>query len=144
MKTTIPDPQAVGSNALNDSMKEKPEARIDPFFASVFRAVRRRTASGNPGCKIRNAAVVHSALREFSQRGLIMLVKAADGIPSWLPAGKAKLVKAKGGQPIWMPTQKLLQDWIEISTLLWPALRDGSLFWSLRTAKFDLVTPPTA
>jgi hypothetical protein len=105
------------------------DARIDPFLYSYFAGYGRGLREDYPGHKLLNATVVQSALYEFSQRGLITLVKTANGIPAWLPRGKVKLVKAKNGQPIWMPTQKLLQDWMKIFVSLKPVLRGDSLCW---------------
>ena len=116
------------------------DARIDAFLYDYFLQYARELREHYPGSVIRNAAIVRSALCEFSDRGLITLVKASEGIPTWLPSAKVKLVKTKGGQPIWMPTEKLIRDWIKIFQSLRPALRGGSLCWSVETAANTLAS----
>jgi hypothetical protein len=114
------------------------EPRIDAFLYQLFVRYARDLREKYAGQKIRNAAVVQSALREFFRRGLITLVKAEEGIPGWFPTVKVKCAKAKNGQPIWMPTKKLVQDWLEICDALSPALCGDSLCWSVRPGKKTL------
>jgi hypothetical protein len=81
-----------------------------------------------PGCKIRNADVVGSAIPEFANLGFIELVDARIEIPSDLPEFLIETIK-RAKPPIWIPGKNFPDNPFDIYDLMVPSLRNNEIVW---------------